>query len=214
MEVNQNILDFINYQYVPFSKKQCGCRILYLWLASVVLCLLPPHKPSWFFCIFSGTVFVSGVFIYIMVKLANKQTSRFLCDGLYCLYLSILLTMAAYRINPYMYGYKVLKLVLFLLGLLVCVGLFLLLTFKNIKNGKFGTQSKSSIVPFIPYLFGFLGISFGKMIFPTLSEQQGTELFSLAILFLAYLVSIPSLQLLKFILAVRMDKQKAEDGSI
>ena len=209
MAVNQNILDFINYKYVPFSKGQCGCRILYLWLVGVALCLLPPHKPSWFFCIFLCTAFVSGIFIYLSVKLADKQTSRFLCNGLYFLYLSVFLTLAAYRINAYACGPNGLKLVLFLLGLLVSMGLFLLLIFKNIKDGKYGAQPQNSSTPIMLAFFAVLGTSLGKIIFSALSEQQGLQMISIVVLLIACLVGIPTHDLLKFILIVWIDKQKS-----
>ena len=92
MVKRESIISFMNYNYTPFSIKQCLIRIVLVWVLSALCCI---GEFSWLiiYIIIFFDIAISAVFGTL-----SKKISRYLCDGLFCLYVSIILNQAAYRV--------------------------------------------------------------------------------------------------------------------
>ena len=96
---NKNILAFLNYNYTPFSKVQCIKRALMVWAASAALCLVNQPFELWIVPLAIANVMVSMLFTALMAKFSQTQSARYLCDGIFYLYMAVLLNLASYRVR-------------------------------------------------------------------------------------------------------------------
>ena len=89
-----NIISFLNYNYTAFSKKQCVFRIFWLWILSV-LCFIVQVPIALKCSVLLFDFVISSIFIVLIAKFSKNKVSRYLCDGLFCLYIAIILNIAS-----------------------------------------------------------------------------------------------------------------------
>ena len=134
---NKNILAFLNYNYTPFSKVQCIKRALMVWAASAALCLVNQPFELWIVPLAIANVMVSMLFTALMAKFSQTQSARYLCDGIFYLYMAVLLNLASYRVMTVQIGSNWLLAIILIGMLAICILAYLLITLSNIKSGKF-----------------------------------------------------------------------------
>ncbi len=194
----KNIQNFIDYNYVPLTRSVCIKRILIFWIFNIPFYLL--DKFSFFVgIIFSiSNLFISAIFIKIAKSKTDNKESKFLCDGIACLYYSIISNIAAYIALSYYNGYNYFLFVALILSLIICIAVFGLLIFKFIKDGKYSNNSSVGKYAFVPFSGGLLGILLGRF-FVSYNDntQVGIIVIAMCLLIISYLMSIGSLNFVK-----------------
>lgn len=205
MVKRESIISFMNYNYTPFSIKQCLIRIVLVWVLSALCCI---GEFSWLiiYIIIFFDIAISAVFGTLMIKFSSKKISRYLCDGLFCLYVSIILNQAAYRVLTLLVDVNWSLSLIFLALLILCVCTFLILVFYNIKCDKYNIQSSAKK----SFLFSFVGsgcgLLFAKLFLQDISNNHAILLVSILLLLLSFITSIGSLNLLKIFLLKYINK--------
>ena len=180
------IIDFVNYNYSPFSKKQCIKRIALVWIASVALCLIGDKSLLWMIPLAIADLLLTLLFVGIILKYSKSQVSRYLCDGAFGMHFAVILM-------------AVLLLLLLVIGVFVSA----FITILNIKNGKFSKNSMSPKIGALPYAAGAMGVVFAYFFLQGQSQQTVLSLISLNLLIISLLVGVTSLNLLKAFLYMR-----------
>lgn len=193
-----NIQNFINYNFVPLSRCVCIKRLLIFWLLNIPFYLIDNFS-IFFGIIFSIiNLFVSVVFIKIAKNKTNNKESKFLCDGIACLYYSIILNIAAYIVLSFFNGYNYFLLIALILSLLFCIVVFVLLVIKFIKDGKYNNNNGIGKFTLIPFSGGLIGISLGRLFFSGNKDTQtGFIAIAMCLLVMSYIISIGSLNFVK-----------------
>ena len=75
--VNENINSFINYNYIPFDKKQCVKRLILLWILSVVVPLIGKLTVLWGITIALADVLIAVLFLILIIKFSQKKSADF-----------------------------------------------------------------------------------------------------------------------------------------
>ncbi len=193
----ENLKAFINFGYIPFSKKQCILRIILLWMFSTIPCILSKQVVYWAIAFAFINILVSIALVTVVVKHSKQKVSRFLCDGIFNLYLSVLLNVSAYRIFYIENGENLWMLFLFLLLMFLVIFAIWMSTIKNIRNDVYGVKRKESIHAPIIVGGGVLGISFAKYYFETNPESAGYIFLAIMLLLISFLTCLGSLGLLR-----------------
>lgn len=74
----KNILAFLDYNYMPFSKAQCIKRALMVWAAGAALCLVNQPLKLWIAPLVITNVIVSMLFTALVAKFSQTQPARYL----------------------------------------------------------------------------------------------------------------------------------------
>ena len=136
-------------------------------------------------------------FAVLIVRHSSTKRARFLCDGVFSLYLSLLFNLAAYRLFALETGDSWMMAVGFLLLLFGCVLAFLFITFRNIKKGVFSKEPTAKQTAILPAAVGVLAARFLLMGQP---QQTVFRLTGALLLILSLLISIPGINILKAVL--------------
>lgn len=193
----QNVEAFVNFQYVPFSKKQCVKRLVFLWLLSAPICFINGFSVLWTAALFVGDAAVSVVFITLIAKLSHSKTARFLCDGLFFLYFGLLSNFAAYRVWAWKVGENPLLFALFLLLFLACIAVFVFVVFRNIKSGKYGSAAGGKSIGLFALVGGAGGIALARILLQGRSQEAIGIFLAILLLIFSLLISAGSVNLLK-----------------
>ena len=205
MVTHRNIDDFVNFHYIPFCKAQCVRRILAIWVIGLAISVLGLHNRNWLAIIICVNAMITLAFSYLVIKAGANRKSRFLCDGIYYAYLSVLLCIAAYRVISLQIGENKILLIL-LLGLWsICILLFALIVFLHIKHGRYRNPPQVQKEIIFPFFGGIIGIAVAKFYLRGTSQETMFLILSVVLLLLSFLVGIGSLNLLKFILAMKQE---------
>ena len=180
---------FVSYGYTPFRKGQCVKRILFLWALSAGVCFIGERR-VWAVGLAAGAVCVSVFFAVLIVRHSSTKRARFLCDGVFSLYLSLLFNLAAYRLFALETGDSWMMAVGFLLLLFGCVLVFLFITFRNIKKGVFSKEPTAKQTAILAARFLLTGQP----------QQTVFRLTGALLLILSLLISIPGINILKAVL--------------
>lgn len=191
-----NINSFINFHYIPFSRKQCLIRIFVIWLLSA-LCLVGIEKLISLVFIVLFDVIISIVFGILIFRSPKKKASRFICDGLTCLYDSILLNLLAYRVLTLVFGDNIVVMFVFILLLFLCVFISFLLVLYNIKTDKYKAEADNKSILILSMLGAACGIIFAKLLLPNISQHYIILLLSVLLLVISFFLSAGSVNLLK-----------------
>lgn len=197
------IIDFVNYNYSPFSKKQCIKRIALVWIASVALCLVGDKSLLWMIPLAIADLLLTLLFVGIILKYSKSKVSRYLCDGAFGMHFAVILNLASYRVAVIESDTNWLMAVLLLLLLVIGVFVSAFITILNIKNGKFSKNSMSPKIGALPYAAGAMGVVFAYIFLQGQSQQTVLSLISLNLLIISLLVGVTSLNLLKAFLYMR-----------
>lgn len=204
-----NIISFLNFNYTPFSKKQCIVRLIVIWTLSSLCCI---GKFS-FLMICVSLIFniaISTIFCILMVKHQKAKISRYLCDGLTYLYISIILNIASYNFLTLEINESWILSIIFLILLFLCICSFLLLVYFNIKSDKYTIESNIKKSFFSPLIGSVCGIAFTKLFLQNVSMDISILIVSMILLILSFALSIGSLNLLKALFIVYLKKSHCD----
>ena len=211
---NKNIEAFINYNYIPFSKSQCLKRLIFIWAISILLCFIGYFNILWIIFLVIFNLVISVLFLTIIIKFSSSKNSRFLCDGFFWLYTSMLINLVSYRLMTLLIGENPLLLIILLLLLLVCIFIFSLVVLSNIKADNYNIATVNNKTSLLPFLGGLFGTLVARIFLQGQSEQAGVSILAFALLILSFIISIPSINLLKVFLYKRVNKDNTGDGSV
>ncbi|MBQ6708095.1 MAG: hypothetical protein IJM97_04005 [Clostridia bacterium] len=207
----EKIERFINYNYIPFSVSQCIKRLVGIWGLSMAVCLIGERHPLWFIILGTFDVLISITFFRLICKMKTSKSARFLCDGVFYLYIALVLDFAAYRVMALNFGESWILFLVFLLLLLVCITIVVFIVFLNIKSDKYKTEKSTKKFYLLPFLGGTCGILFARLFLKSLSQGAAITLLAVILLTLSLMMSIGSVNLLKFVWSVNNRRQR--DGS-
>ena len=192
-----NIQHFLDYQYIPFSKKQCGQRIVLLWVLSLVSVFVGTQAVTWAVLLAVPNLIISVLFALLMLRYPQSRIARYLCDGVTFLHLSVLLMLSAYRIITFYRGKNLLLLMILAAELLADILLFFFLTLRNIADDKYHPDSTKSGSAVIPYVFGAMGFIFAGVVLTGQSQKTALTVLAVCFMILSLIMGIGSLNLLK-----------------
>ena len=195
---------FLKYGYTPFRKSQCIVRLFALWGLSAIPCLIGSKSILWGVILGFINILISVIFSVLLVRYSLSMISRFLCDGIFCLHLSVILVLTSYRIIALESNPSLILLAMLLLLLLVCIIVFLYITYLNIKADKFSSTSPTKSAAFSPALGSVIGILTVKAFLSSQSQHFFIMTVAILLLVLSFIISIPSLNFLKAILYVKI----------
>ncbi len=200
-----NIFSFLNYNYTPFSRKQCLIRILLIWILSL-LCLIGKFSLILMCILLFFNIVISTVFSVLIIRFSNTKISRYLCDGLFCLYIAIILNISSYKALTLIITINWILSLIFLALLILCVCVFLVLVFYYIKSDKYNIQSKTKKSLIFPFLGAGIGLISAKFFLKDIASDNAVFLVSMILLLLSFIISIGSLNLLKAFLIIYLKK--------
>ena len=93
----EDIAAYLDYKYVPFSKAQCVRRIFIVLLSGAGLCLIRERSLLWAVPVGLLSLLITAAFIALMVRFSSLRISRYLCDGIFGLYIAVIMNLGAYR---------------------------------------------------------------------------------------------------------------------
>lgn len=198
---------FLKYGYTPFRKSQCIIRLFALWGLSAFPCLIGPKSILWGVILGFINILTSVIFSALIVRYSLSMISRYLCDGIFCLHLSVILVLSSYRIIALESGPNSTLLAILLLLLLVCIIVFLCITYLNIKADKFSYTSATKGAAISPVLGSVFGILTVKVFLSSQSQHFIIITVAILLLLLSFIISIPSLNLLKAMLYVKNNQE-------
>ena len=205
MVKQQNIENFINYGYVPFSKSQCIKRILITWGMSFIVSLIGRDNRDWQIAFLCISAFISCVYILLMIRYSTKKFARFICDGVFFEYISLSLCIAAYRIIVIQVGSSWLLFII-LVGLMkVCVALCCVMVYSNIVHDKYNEQANHRNSILFPLIGGITGMVAVRLFLHDATQNTIIMFLALMILLLSFITSIGSLNFLKALLVKRIE---------
>ncbi len=206
-----NIKSFVFFQYKPFSKSQAIKRLAVIMIISAALSLIGNNSILWLSVTGCLWIMTAVLFIFLIVKRSKNEISRFLCDGVNYLHISLLLVFLSYRLITLNTNERLSLLVLLLLVLVITIGLFSWMTFLNIKKGIFNSENSKKGNTLFPLLFGIGGMLAARLFLG--NKTQDTILFIAALisLLLSCIVSIGSLNLIRALLFLRIQSNNISD---
>ena len=107
----KDVAAFLDYGYVPFRKAQCVGRIFIVLLSGAGLCLIRERSLLWAVPVGLLSLLITAAFIVLMVRFSRLRISRYLCDGIFGLYIAVIMNLGAYRCTALQAGSSVLRLI-------------------------------------------------------------------------------------------------------
>lgn len=201
---NEQIEAYLNYGFVPLNRAQCVKRIVGVWVASAVLFFIGERSVVWAVPLGLCCLLITALFIALMARRSEERLSRYLCDGVFSLYLALLLNLAAYRITVLQSGTSLLRAAGFVGLLLLSIAAWGLLVRRNIKSNKYSEAAKPQKVGVWAYIGGALGVLAVPVL---LAGRDGLTVSSIGLLLLSLLLSVGSLNLQRALLDIKMASQ-------
>lgn len=193
----KNIDAFVNYKFIPFNKVQCVKRLVIVWVLSAILCFIGDQFILWMVPFGIINLIISIAAIILIAKFSDSVISRHLCDGIFCLYVSVILNLTSYKVLTSETGPNWVLAIVLLFLLLICILIFLLITLSNIKADKFSKESTPNGCVSLPFIGGVCGIYAARIFIQGQSQQMVSIFGASAFLILSFLLSMPTMGLLK-----------------
>lgn len=200
MVSNENINAFIDFNFIPFNKWQCIKRLSGIWILSTILCFISKQFDLCVLIFGIINVLVTILFITLIAKYKQNKISRYLCDGIFYLYIAVILNVASYNVIALVTGSNCILLLFFLLLLVVCILIFTFATLSNIKSNKYSGINNAKKAFAFPLFCGAGGVLVAKIFLQGQSQQIALTIVAFVLLILSFVLSIPSINLLKAIL--------------
>ena len=159
----EDIAAYLDYNYIPFKKTQCVGRIFIVLLSGAGLCLIRERSLLWAVPVGLLCLLVTAAFIVLMVRFSRLRISRHLCDGIFGLYIAVIMNLGAYRCTALQAGSSVLRLIAMLALLLIWAAAFAAITVSWIRAGKFSSSDPSKPNFWLPGLFVFAGMGLARV---------------------------------------------------
>lgn len=205
---------FVWFNYKPFDKNQCIKRLIFIWLLSVLICFIGNNGFIWLSIMSLFCVFVSVLFITLIKKYASSAKSRFLCDGVTCLYIAIILDIAAYRLLMIENNDRLMVLLCILLLPVISIITLTFIVCRLIKHDKYSDKQTNSNYLGILALGGtVLGMLIGRFLFSDMQQKTSIIIIVVVLMFISVVVSFGSVNLLKVICYNQLYNQNTGDGT-
>lgn len=193
----EDIAAFLDYGYVPFRKAQCVGRIFIVLLSGTGLCLIRERSLLWAVPVGLLSLLITAAFIVLMVRFSRLRISRYLCDGIFGLYIAVIMNLGAYRCTALQAGSSVLRLIAMLGLLLIWAAAFAAITVSWIRAGKFSSSDPSKPNFWLPGLFVFAGMGLARVFLQGRSQQTVFAVITVGLLVLSLVMGVTGSFLLK-----------------
>ena len=193
----EDIAAYLDYNYIPFKKMQCVGRIFIVLLSGAGLCLIRERSLLWAVPVGLLSLLITAAFIVLMVRFSRLRISRYLCDGIFGLYIAVIMNLGAYRCTALQAGSSVLRLIAMLGLLLIWAAAFAAITISWIRAGKFSSSDPSKPNFWLPGLFVFAGMGLARVFLQGRSQQTVFAVITGGLLILSLMMGMISSNLLK-----------------
>lgn len=193
----KDVAAFLDYGYVPFRKTQCVGRIFIVLLSGAGLCLIRERSLLWAVPVGLLSLLITAAFIVLMVRFSRLRISRYLCDGIFGLYIAVIMNLGAYRCTALQAGSSVLRLIAMLGLLLIWAAAFAAITVSWIRAGKFSSSDPSKPNFWLPGLFVFAGMGLARVFLQGRSQQTVFAVITVGLLVLSLVMGVTGSFLLK-----------------
>lgn len=193
----KDVAAFLDYGYVPFRKAQCVGRIFIVLLSGAGLCLIRERSLLWAVPVGLLSLLITAAFIVLMVRFSRLRISRYLCDGIFGLYIAVIMNLGAYRCTALQAGSSVLRLIAMLGLLLIWAAAFAAITVSWIRAGKFSSSDPSKPNFWLPGLFVFAGMGLARVFLQGRSQQTVFAVITVGLLVLSLVMVVTGSFLLK-----------------
>jgi hypothetical protein len=202
MVKSNQIEEFINYNFIPFSKRQCIKRIFFIGIASYTLCILGLLSVPW--VVVTSLLFcIPALFLLLLTKSNDLKLNRFLCDGIYHMTMSIIFNLAAYRVVAWKNGTMPALLMVFMSLLILSYVVCTLVVHLSIKHQYYRANATSRKVSLLAFGGCLLGSMVARLSLNNADQQLAVTLLSTILLLLSFVIGIGGLNLLKAWLYLR-----------
>lgn len=199
--VNKNNMDaFLSHNYVPFRKTQCFMRILWIWGIGLSVGLLGTENEVWITSVILANILISSRFFFLLTRESSTRNARFICDGVFYAYISVMLCVASYRVVALCAGDNLLLLISFLILLLINNVIHILIVYSHIKKNSYGNTFHNQKKILLPFAGGLLGMFAARLLLHNLTQDIAIMMIVICLLLLSFLFGIGSINLLKAIL--------------
>lgn len=174
-----------------------------MWILSVLLYFVGSNSFLYGIVITAVNLMYTILFLIIINKYSTLMVSRFLCDGVTSLCLSLIFVLASYRFFTFQYGSNTIVLLAFLLLICLAVAIFWGITYLLIKKGYYCTAIADKEKNFLPVIGVVSGICFARFIFngKKMPIESNSMLISIILLIVAVFFALGSVNLLKVMLS-------------
>lgn len=193
----KDVAAFLDYGYVPFRKAQCVGRIFIVLLSGTGLCLIRERSLLWAVPVGLLSLLITAAFIVLMVQFSRLRISRYLCDGIFGLYIAVIMNLGAYLCTALQAGSSVLRLIAMLGLLLIWAAAFAAITVSWIRAGKFSSSDPSKPNFWLPGLFVFAGMGLARVFLQGRSQQTVFAVITVGLLVLSLVMGVTGSFLLK-----------------
>lgn len=193
----EDIAAYLDYNYIPFKKTQCVGRIFIVLLSGTGLCLIRERSLLWAVPVGLLSLLITAAFIVLMVRFSRLRISRYLCDGIFGLYIAVIMNLGAYRCTALQAGSSVLRLIAMLGLLLIWAAAFAAITVSWIRAGKFSSSDPSKPNFWLPGLFVFAGMGLARVFLQGRSQQTVFAVITVGLLILSLIMGMISSNLLR-----------------
>ena len=193
----EDIAAYLDYNYIPFKKTQCVGRIFIVLLSGAGLCLIRERSLLWAVPVGLLSLLITAAFIVLMVRFSRLRISRYLCDGIFGLYIAVIMNLGAYRCTALQAGSSVLRLIAMMGLLLIWAAAFAAITVSWIRAGKFSNTNPSKPNFWLPGLFVFAGMGLARVFLQRRSQQTVFAVITVGLLVLSLVMGVTGSFLLK-----------------
>lgn len=193
----EDIAAYLDYNYIPFKKTQCVGRIFIVLLSGAGLCLIRERSLLWAVPVGLLSLLITAAFIVLMVRFSRLRISRYLCDGIFGIYIAVIMNLGAYRCTALQAGSSVLRLIAMMGLLLIWATAFAAITVSWIRAGKFSNTNPSKPNFWLPGLCGVVGMGLARVFLQGRSQQTVFAVITGGLLILSLVMGMTGSFLLK-----------------
>lgn len=193
----EDIAAYLDYNYIPFKKTQCVGRIFIVLLSGAGLCLIRERSLLWAVPVGLLSLPITAAFIVLMVRFSRLRISRYLCDGIFGIYIAVIMNLGAYRCTALQAGSSVLRLIAMMGLLLIWAAAFAAITVSWIRAGKFSNTNPSKPNFWLPGLCGVVGMGLARVFLQGRSQQTVFAVITGGLLILSLVMGMTGSFLLK-----------------
>ena len=193
----EDIAAYLDYNYIPFKKTQCVGRIFIVLLSGAGLCLIRERSLLWAVPVGLLSLLITAAFIVLMVRFSRLRISRYRCDGIFGIYIAVIMNLGAYRCTALQAGSSVLRLIAMMGLLLIWAAAFAAITVSWIRAGKFSNTNPSKPNFWLPGLCGVVGMGLARVFLQGRSQQTVFAVITGGLLILSLVMGMTGSFLLK-----------------
>lgn len=196
--ITPEVRDFVHYGYTPFSRAQCIKRLLFIWAAAWIPCVMSAHRTVASVVMLLCISAVTGLFLRLIRRHPTEKASRFLCDAVTYTYHALVCNVLSYQVLRRMAGARwPVQFVLLLILLLGIAGMALVVR-RNIRCGRYSASANASVSAALPAIGGIVGFFVAKLLLPAADDALLPFLLSAILLLFSLAIGIGSLNFVKW----------------